>query len=147
MGMNVGSGGGDVSADINVTPLVDVCLVLLIIFMVVTPMLQSGVAVELPIIKNIDEKADEDHILQIVLDRELKVYIREDPVGPLLAKSTEDTLRRKLVKYFNDYPADFVQIKADKNQRYGHVKYLMRLIQDTGMKETTLIADEIEKKE
>ena len=50
--MQVGSGSDDVKSDINVTPLVDVCLVLLIIFMVVTPMLQKGVSVLLPVTKN-----------------------------------------------------------------------------------------------
>ncbi|HEY7162645.1 MAG TPA: biopolymer transporter ExbD, partial [Acidobacteriota bacterium] len=51
----------DVRSDINVTPLVDVVLVLLIIFMVVTPMLQKGMPVELPITKNPDKKPDSEN--------------------------------------------------------------------------------------
>ncbi|MBN2382926.1 biopolymer transporter ExbD [bacterium] len=145
MSMKVGGeGSGGVSADINVTPLVDVCLVLLIIFMVVTPMLQNGIAVDLPIAKTLDDKPDDENILQIVLDRNLNVYARENKIGNLLAKSTEDDLRRRIGKFFKDNPGEYVQIKADKNQRYGHVKQLMRYIQDTGMKETTLVADEVE---
>jgi len=57
MGMALG-GGDDVKSDINVTPLVDVVLVLLIIFMVVTPMLQKGVSVKLPVTTNPDKKPD-----------------------------------------------------------------------------------------
>ncbi|MFC1849908.1 biopolymer transporter ExbD [candidate division CSSED10-310 bacterium] len=144
MSMNVGEGGGDVSSDINVTPLVDVCLVLLIIFMVVTPMLQNGVPVELPKAKSVIDKPDDDSILQVVLDRNLTVYVRENKIGNLKSKATLDDLRRRMFKYFRDNPAEYIQIKADKNQRYGHVKHLMRLIQETGMKETTLVADEVE---
>lgn len=147
MGMSVGGeGGGGTVADINVTPFVDVCLVLLIIFMVVTPMLQSGVAVELPPALTVEDKPDEDTILQVVLDRNLNVYVRENKIGTMGSKATMDDLRRRMSKYFKDNPAEFIQIKADKNQKYGQVKLLMALIQETGMKETTLVADEIEEK-
>jgi len=145
MGMSVSTGeGGGVSAAINVTPLVDVCLVLLIIFMVVTPMLQNGVAVELPVARTLVDKPDDENILQIVIDRNLNVYARENKIGNLQSKSTEDDVRRRIAKFFKDNPGQNVQIKADKNQRYGHVKQVMRFIQDTGMKETTLVADEVE---
>jgi len=144
MGMQVGEGSGDVMGDINVTPFVDVCLVLLIIFMVITPMLQEGVAVEIPRAKSVQDKPDEESILQIVLDRNLTVYVRNTPIGNLKSRATEDDLRRRISRYFKDSPAELVQIKADKNQRYGQVKQIMRLIQETGMKETTLVADEVE---
>ena len=52
MGMNVGKGSSNLTSDINVTPFCDVCLVLLIIFMVVTPLLQKGVPVQLPTVRN-----------------------------------------------------------------------------------------------
>jgi hypothetical protein len=58
MGAKVGGKKGGAMADINVTPLVDVCLVLLIIFMVVTPMLSSGVDVKLPKVKTAEEEKD-----------------------------------------------------------------------------------------
>lgn len=145
MGMKAGGGGGDGTvSDINVTPFVDVCLVLLIIFMVVTPMLQSGVAVELPKALMLDEKPDDERILQIVLDRNLTVYVRETPIGPLHARSTEDDIRRRISLYNRNNPGDLIQIKADKNQRYGQVRKLMLMVQEVGARETTLVADEIE---
>ncbi len=58
MGMGGGGGRDKLQSDINVTPLVDVCLVLLIIFMVVTPMLQKGVDVQLPTTDNPDKKPE-----------------------------------------------------------------------------------------
>ena len=58
MAMNVGGGGGAIKSDINVTPLVDVMLVLLIIMMIVAPLLQQGVSVKLPQATNTTEKPD-----------------------------------------------------------------------------------------
>ena len=58
MGMSAGGGGGGPMADINVTPLVDVMLVLIIIFMLITPVLTSGVDVRLPKAKSVDEGQD-----------------------------------------------------------------------------------------
>lgn len=144
MGMKAGGGGDGTVSDINVTPFVDVCLVLLIIFMVVTPMLQSGVPVELPKAKTLDEKPDDERILQIVLDRNLTVYVRETQIGPLHSRSTEDDIRRRISLYNRNNPGDLIQIKADKNQRYGQVRKLMLMVQEVGARETTLVADEIE---
>src|SRR5207248_141712 len=84
MGMG-GSGGGrgEVTSDINVTPMADVMLVLLIIFMVITPMLQKGVSVELAKTKNpIDMKeADRDDAVLVAITRDGKFYINQDRVN------------------------------------------------------------------
>jgi len=82
MGMGGGGGRGEVSSDINVTPMADVMLVLLIIFMVVTPMLQKGQSVELAKTKNpIDMKeADRDDAILVAITRDGKFYLGQDPV-------------------------------------------------------------------
>src|SRR5688572_31626048 len=79
--MAFGAGGGspdEVKGDINVTPLVDVCLVLLIIFMVVTPMLQSGVDVMLPQGPHAEKKPGEEGDLTISIKSDGTVFVGQD---------------------------------------------------------------------
>jgi biopolymer transport protein ExbD len=80
MGMGSSGGRGEVTADINVTPMADVMLVLLIIFMVVTPMLQKGVSVELAKTKNpVDMKeADRDDAVLVAVTRDGKFYLGQE---------------------------------------------------------------------
>src|SRR5215468_8504285 len=82
MGMGSSGGRGEVTADINVTPMADVMLVLLIIFMVVTPMLQKGKDVELAKTKNpIDMKeADRDDAVLVTVTRDGKFFLGQDKV-------------------------------------------------------------------
>src|SRR5205823_11802717 len=82
MGMGSSGGRGEVTSDINVTPMADVMLVLLIIFMVVTPMLQKGQSVELARTRNpIDMKeADRDDSIIIAITRDGKFYLGQDKV-------------------------------------------------------------------
>jgi len=102
MGMG-GSGGGrgEVTSDINVTPMADVMLVLLIIFMVITPMLQKGVSVELARTKNpIDMKeADRDDAVLVAVTRDGKIYLGQNKVNiDELASRVNDLLATKLEK-------------------------------------------------
>src|SRR5437660_6703416 len=79
--MAFGAGGGspdEIKGDINVTPLVDVCLVLLIIFMVVTPMLQSGVDVALPQCAHSEKKPGKESDLIISIKQDATVFIGQD---------------------------------------------------------------------
>src|SRR3990172_303027 len=97
--MQVG-GSGNLNADINVTPFVDICLVLLIIFMVVTPMLQEGVQVQLPYAKNTEKKEDdEDHAIVVALKTPQIIYVqrKQIPREQYLAEMTEihDRIPRK----------------------------------------------------
>src|SRR5206468_12756988 len=84
MSMNVGGGGG-LNSDINVTPFVDICLVLLIIFMVVTPMLQGGIAINLPYAKKSEKHEDADaHAIVVAVKtgrtRAQTVYVEKKPI-------------------------------------------------------------------
>ncbi|PYS56053.1 MAG: hypothetical protein DMG13_01305, partial [Acidobacteria bacterium] len=78
-----GGGRGEVTSEINVTPMADVMLVLLIIFMVITPMLQKGIAVDLAKTKNpVDMKeADRDDAVLVAVTRDGKFYLGQDRVN------------------------------------------------------------------
>src|SRR6059036_2335126 len=99
MGMGGGGRRGEVTSDINVTPMADVMLVLLIIFMVITPMLQKGIAVDLAKTKNpIDMKeADRDDAVLIAVTRDGKFYLGQDRVNiDDMAAKVNDLLANKL---------------------------------------------------
>src|SRR5207302_7102466 len=102
MGMGgTGGGRGEVASQINVTPMADVMLVLLIIFMVITPMLQKGQTVELAKTKNpIDMKeADRDDAVLVTVTRDGKLYLGQDKVSvDVLATKVNDLLASRLEK-------------------------------------------------
>ena len=106
MGMAVGSGEGGLVSDINVTPMVDVMLVLLIIFMVIAPMLQSGVSVALPKSKN--PEADPNIIKEtsavIAVPTDTEVYFGRDKVSK---EDLANILKDKLKEKFNDINSSY----------------------------------------
>src|SRR5438034_9897552 len=80
------------NSDINVTPFVDICLVLLIIFMVVTPMLQEGVQINLPYAKHATKhEDDESHAIVVAVKNADVIYVQKKPVprDQFLAEMTE----------------------------------------------------------
>jgi biopolymer transport protein ExbD len=76
--MAVGDKKGGAIADINVTPMADIMIVLLIIFMVITPMLQKGVDVKLPIASNTKERKDEQKTIIVAIKKDGTVYLKAD---------------------------------------------------------------------
>jgi biopolymer transport protein TolR len=138
------SGGGDpnaVKSDINITPLVDVMLVLLIIFMVVTPMLQKGQAVLLPLANNPDRKPDDKSQIMVVLTADRSpsgwvagaVWIDKD-------KFTDTQFKDKIKEAFDRNPSGQVMVKADAKLTYGDVKGVVLQVRDAGFKSVGLIA-------
>lgn len=134
MGMSVGDKKGGLMADINVTPLVDVVLVLLIIFMVITPMLSSGVDVKLPEAGSSTTVND--------AGQHLVVSIRDD------AAIFVDTKRSSLDKIIEDLNAEYrkepnrsLLIKGDKNLRWKQVHGVMDKIRENGMTTMLLAAE------
>src|SRR5215212_5712857 len=120
--MAFGAGGGspdEVKGDINVTPLVDVCLVLLIIFMVVTPMLQQGVDVLLPNGTHSEKKPGEQGDLIISLKADGTVFVGQNWIPD---KNLATYLRAEHQKD----PARTVMLKADKRIAFGRVRDVMR---------------------
>ncbi len=135
MAMGGGGGRGSIKADINVTPLVDVCLVLLIIFMVITPMLQRGKDVQLPKATKIEkEKKDADPIiLSITTDK--KIYIETDAVSE---GDFEDQLKAKLVAT----PGKKILLKGDNSLSFEDVRKVMHLARAAGAKGISLGVEE-----
>lgn len=131
-----------VSSEINVTPLVDVCLVLLIIFMVIAPMLQTGAPVQLP---NTDRPPDvrrEDKQTTISLGYDLAVYYEMDRYAKSVDSATEmQQFVIKLKDVYTRTPDRKVLIKADKRLSFGKVRDLMRYVQEAGFSNVGLISD------
>jgi biopolymer transport protein ExbD len=120
--MAFGAGGGspdELKGDINVTPLVDVCLVLLIIFMVVTPMLQQGVDVLLPTGPHAEKRPGEEGDLIISVKQDGSVFVGQNWIPD---KNLETYLR---AEYQKD-PNRSVMLKADKRINFGRIRHVMK---------------------
>jgi biopolymer transport protein ExbD len=127
-------GRQDMKSDINVTPLVDVCLVLLIIFMVVTPMLQKGKPVMLPQTERPDKKPESD--------KELLISIQADKTIFIDTKWFPDKEFAAKMKEIGERSANKdVLVKADQRLNYGDVKNVMRMIKDGGFERVGLITE------
>jgi biopolymer transport protein ExbD len=135
--MAVGPGRG-VKSDINITPLVDVVLVLLIIFMVVTPMLQRGKDVQLPEAhKSDDEKKESDPlILSVTLDK--KMYVESDEVDDF---GLTDKVRAALT----ENPGRKVLLKGDQRLGFGDVRRVMELARKAGARGISIGVQEMKK--
>jgi len=134
MGMDSFGGRQDMKSDINVTPLVDVCLVLLIIFMVVTPMLQKGKPVMLPQTERPDKKPESD--------KELLISIQSDKTIFIDTKWFPDKDFAAKMKEIGERSANKdVLVKADQRLNYGDVKNVMRMIKDGGFERVGLITE------
>ncbi|HYK41002.1 MAG TPA: biopolymer transporter ExbD [Thermoanaerobaculia bacterium] len=136
--MSMGGGGSrdKIQSDINVTPLVDVCLVLLIIFMVVTPLLQNGISVQLPVTTNPDKKPEGEKQKVITVGY-------STPPGYYLGGNnpmSKAELQKQLEELYARAPQTDLVIKADQRLKYGEVKEVMRITKEAGFQNVGLIA-------
>lgn len=120
------------NSEINVTPLVDVVLVLLIIFMVVTPMLQKGVPVNLPVTTDPIKTPDTDKQLQISVKSDSSVY-----VGPLVIR--KDELATVLDDIHARTPDREIAIKGDRTVLYKEIIGVMKACREAGFEHIGLI--------
>jgi biopolymer transport protein ExbD/biopolymer transport protein TolR len=126
---------GAVKAEINVTPLVDVVLVLLIIFMVVTPMIARGVAVELPITAHHDKKNDDNKDLIVSVTSGGDIYLNADKIAlEKLTTAVAEERRRN--------PDKGIFLKADHRARYGAARATMEAIHRAGVEDIQIGTDE-----
>jgi biopolymer transport protein ExbD len=138
MSMTVGGGEGGYVADINVTPMVDVMLVLLIIFMVIAPMLQSGVSVALPKSKYPDPDPNiiKDTSAVVAIPNNGEYYIGRDKVA--LADIPQ---RVKTILKDKPVPDQVVYVKSSKGVKYGEVVAVIDQIRDAGFDRIGLVAE------
>jgi len=125
------------NADINVTPMADVMLVLLIIFMITTPLLQSGITVNLPKAKNPLEapEADSKDAVVVAVNRDGRIYLAKNPI-------TEDALTEFLVKRFTGGEINkTIYLKADTVVQYGRVVQIVNQCRKTGVERIGLMAE------
>jgi biopolymer transport protein TolR len=135
MAMDLGGAGrGKVKSDINVTPLVDVMLVLLIIMMLVAPMLQKGVDVRLPEAGNTSDKPEtqEQTVLAVTADKRFYVNGLQVPESELLTR-IQTALEEKREKV--------VLIKADTDAPYGTVMVVMDRLREAQIEDIGLITE------
>lgn len=140
MAMGGGAERGSLQSDINVTPLVDVCLVLLIIFMVVTPMLQKGVDVQLPTTDDPDKKPEnaKQRLISVKWETPPKYFIDTKWFPP-------EEFQRALDELYQRAPTSELVIKADQRLTYGEVKKVMRMTKEAGFEDVGLIAEKKQK--
>jgi biopolymer transport protein TolR len=140
MSMDVG-GSKSLTSDINVTPFCDVVLVLLIIFMVITPMLQKGVPVVLPNSRNpqIQPDADKESSLIITIPAEGDYRLTKEQL-PF------EALREQISEDYQRNPAKPVFVKADRNLPFYEIKRVLKVIQDTGFKKVALLSQHVDEK-
>ena len=133
MAMSMGSSAG-IKSDINVTPLVDVMLVLLIIMMIVAPLLQKGVDVRLPLAGNSAVKPETQDQTVLAITSDGRLFINAVAVG-----STD--LRRRIDEIMGEKTEKLVIIKADEDVEYRHVMDAMDELRASGIEDMGLITD------
>jgi biopolymer transport protein TolR len=128
---------GKVTSDINVTPMADIMLVLLIIFMITTPLLQTGITVNLPKAKNPLEapEADSKDAVVVALDRQGRIFLGKNPIS-------ESTLLESLTKRFSSGEINKIMyLKADTAVLYGTVVEIVNKCRQTGVERIGLMTE------
>jgi biopolymer transport protein ExbD/biopolymer transport protein TolR len=137
MGISVRNEGSKVHSDINVTPMVDVMLVLLIIFMVITPMLQHGVSVDMAQVNNPTQMpdADKEDALLVAVMRDGRVFFGTDPIAA-------DQLTQKIKDRLTGKQDKRVFVKADARAKFGSVVEVVDNVRAAGVDQLGLLTEQ-----
>ena len=141
MSMDMGGAKGGVKSDINVTPLVDVMLVLLIIMMVVAPMLNQGVPLTLPEALNAVPKPDTSD--QIVVSVDASGYYYVNAVGPV----AKDDVPKRVQEIAEAKGTKLVFLKGDQDAAYGAIMDMMDALRRAQIDQVALITENKKKQE
>ena len=123
-------------ADINVTPLVDVVLVLLIIFMITAPILQSGIEVAIPHTRTVKEITEER--LVITIDRQQRVFLNNEPINI-------NQIGAQLQQKIRDPEGQSVFVRADENVPFGAFATVMDAVKQSGITNVRIVTQPLEK--
>ena len=134
--MAIGGNDDRLMSEINVTPFVDVMLVLLIIFMVTAPMMIQGVEVSLPEATSKPLSSEQEQLV-ITIDQNNQVYINDFRVSI-------ENLKEKLMQITRNQKADEIYLRADKTVAYGMVVYVMSEIKGAGIEKLGMITDPVD---
>jgi biopolymer transport protein TolR len=134
MAMDLGGAKGGVKSDINVTPLVDVMLVLLIIMMLVAPLLQQGVNVKLPEAENTVDKPEVSDQTVVAISSNKSLYLNAKPIS-------DGELATRVLEILEQRTEKIVLIKADEEVEYGAVMAAMDQLRQAGIEDIGLITD------
>jgi biopolymer transport protein TolR len=132
VGLSVGSRGRRGFRDINVTPLVDVMLVLLIVFMVTAPLLTTGLRIDLPEVKAAQTPVKDARLL-VSITKEERVLFGEEDVTSHIDQSLKDNPRVQKERE--------IYIRADKNARYGIVATVVAAARNSGVESLNLLVE------
>jgi len=134
MSMDVGGSKGSLKADINVTPLVDVMLVLLIIMMLIAPMLQQGVPVTLPQAANTADKPETQEQTVVAIDANKQMYLNG-------MRIREDDLTTQITQLMEEKKEKVVLIKGDKDAPYSAIMAAMDRLRAANIENIGLITE------
>jgi biopolymer transport protein ExbD len=133
--MAFGGSSKGIKNEINITPLVDVVLVLLIIFMVITPMLQRGKDVHLPTAKKTDEEKKDADPLVVSLTEDKRTWVESNPYD-------DDGLAEKLKSELAVMPGKKILVKGDERLTFGDIRHVMDIARKSGARGVGLAVEE-----
>jgi biopolymer transport protein ExbD len=133
--MDLGGAKGGIKSDINVTPLVDVMLVLLIIMMLVAPLMQQGVPVKLPVASNYVDKPETNNQTVVAIAANKTVYLNAKFIAT-------DELGKKVEEALKDKTEKIVLIKADQEVDYSAVMAAMDQLHQIGVEDIGLVTEQ-----
>ena len=134
MGMSAGGGTG-VRSEINITPLVDVVLVLLIIFMVTAPVLQSGIEVNVPKTRSVKEITEERMVISI--DKQQRVFLGNEGVNI-------NEIGAKLQQKIRDPQHQFIFVRADEDVPFGAFATVMDAVKSSGITNVSIVTQPLQ---
>jgi biopolymer transport protein TolR len=148
MGMSVGGGGEDIKSEPNVVPMIDIMLVLLIIFMIVTPIISAGFQAEMPEAANIEKAEEEEGDVVLGIDEDGRYYL--DPatgeIGPVAGAewltTQKDILATILTNVYQNRVNKIIFFRADRELPYEHVEDAMDIARKAGVRVLAAVIEE-----
>jgi biopolymer transport protein ExbD len=139
MGADVG-GGGSVKSEPNVIPMIDIMLVLLIIFMIVTPVITAGFQAKMPQGKNIETAAEETGDVVLGVDRDGKYYL--DPGSGTISPVTSERLEGALTQIYTARTEKIMYFRADAGLEYGKIEDALQIARRAGVRVLMAVTEE-----